>query len=261
MSTRGTGLAMKNAISAEFIKLRRSRVLLLAAIASVLPPAVKCLRRAFGNLEEASSWRGFLSSSQELAVFSMLITVILLSAFLFTMEYQHGTAGAVFTTGTRRSAVFGAKMAVLGAVIAALLAVSAASQLLFGALATAEPLPAALFGQFASVTAWYAFSYLALAAVVALPAVLTKRFTLTAVITLGYYIMIFPFHTKNAYVCPFMTPAIVASKLYGSIDYIFTFSYGNLSTGVLPAAAFLGCLAGVSYAIGVWVYRASDAVR
>jgi ABC-type transport system involved in multi-copper enzyme maturation permease subunit len=255
------GLAMKNAISAEFLKLRRSRVLLLAAIASALPPAVKCLRHALGNLDEASSWRGFLSSSQELAVFGMLMTVMLLAAFLFTMEYQYGTAGAIFTSGTGRSAIFGAKIAALGVVIMALLAISAASQLLFGALATAEALPAALFGQFASVTAWYAFSYLALAAVVALPAVLTKRFTLTAVITMGYYIMIFPFHTKNPYVCPFMTPAVVASRLYGSVDYIFSFGYENLPTGVLPAAAFLTCLAGVSSAIGVSAYRKSDAVR
>jgi bacitracin transport system permease protein len=255
------GLAMKNALSAELQKLRRSRVLLLAVIASVLPPAVKFLRHAFGNFTEASSWRGFLSSSQELAVFSMLITVMLLAAFLFTMEYQYGTAGAVFTTGTRRSAIFGAKIAVLGVVIVALLAISAASQLLFGALSAAEPLPAGLLGQFASVTALYAFSYVALAAVVALPAVLTKRFTLTAVITLGYYVMIFPFHTKNAYVCPFMTPTVVAAKLYGSIDYIFSFTYESLSVSVLSAAAFLACLAGVSYTIGVTAFRTSDALR
>jgi hypothetical protein len=252
---------MKNALSAELLKLRRSLVLLLAVIATILPPAVKCLRHAVGNLDEASSWRGFLASGQELTVFGMLITVMLLSAFIFTMEYQYGTAAAAFTSGTRRSAVFGAKMAVLGIVIVSLLVISAASQLLFGALAASDALPTALLGQFASITAWFAFSYLAIAAVVALVAVATKRFTLTTVITFGYYIVIFPFHTKYPYVCPFMTPAIVASKLYGSSDYIFSFSYEKLSTGVLPATVFLACLAAISLVIGSFLYRGSDAVR
>jgi hypothetical protein len=252
---------MRNAISAELLKLRRSRVLLLAALSCVMPPAVECLRHAVGNLGEASHWRGFLTSGQELTVFCMLITVMLLSAFLFTMEYQYGTAGAIFTSATGRVTIYGAKIAALGIVIASLCVISSGSQLLFGALATAEALPAELFGQFAAVSAWYVFSYFALAVVVALPAVLTKRFTLTAVITLGCYIMIFPFHTKNPYVCPFMTPAIVASKLYGSTDYIFAFTYGNLSTGVLPAAVFLTALAGVSSVISTRAVRASDAVR
>jgi hypothetical protein len=100
-----------------------------------------------------------------------------------------------------------------------------------------------------------------LAAVVALPAVLTKRFVPTAVITLGYYILIFPSHTKYPYVCPFMTPAIVAAKLYGSSDYQFTFSYDNLSTGVLPAGLVLACMAGIAALIGAIVYRNADAVR
>ncbi len=253
--------AMKKALSAELLKLRRSLVMLLAVVASILPPAVKCLRHAVGNLEKAPTWQGFLSSGQELAVFGMLITVMLFSAFLFTMEYQYGTAAAVFTSGTRRSAVYGAKMAVLGIVIVSLLAVSAASQLLFGALTVREALPADLLGRLVLTTEWYAFSYLAVAAIVAMVAVLTKRFTLTAVITFGYYILIFPFHTKNPYVCPFMTPAVVAARIYGSTDYIFTFNYEKLSIGVLPAAAFLACLAVVSYAFGSLRYSRSDAVR
>jgi hypothetical protein len=252
---------MRNAFSAELLKLRRSLPLLLAGIASVLPPAVKCLRHAFGSLDRASTWQGFLASGQELSVFGLLISVMLLAAFTYTMEHQYGTAAAVFTTGTRRLAVFGAKAAVLAVVVAALLVLSAGSQLLFGALAAADALTPAALGRLAAVTAWYAFSYAAIAAVVALPAVLTKRFTLTAVITLGYYIMIFPFHTKNAYVCPFLTPAVVAARLWGSTDYLFTFNYEKLSTGVLSAGAFLLCLAAVCLALGAAAYARSDAVR
>jgi hypothetical protein len=249
---------MKNAISAEFLKLRRSRALLLAAIASVLPPAVKCLRAVSAG---GTDWQAFLSTGQELMAFGMLITVMLLSAWVFTMEYRHGTAAAIFTTGTNRAAVFGAKLIVLAAVIVALNILSAASQLLFGWLAVGRAPTAETAWRFACVMEWYAVSYFLLTAVVALPAVLTKRFMLTAVITMGYYILIFPFHTKNPYVCPFLTPAIVAAKLYGATGYIFAFSYDNLSTGVLPAGIVLACLAVAAVVIGVTVYRKSDAVR
>jgi hypothetical protein len=143
---------MKNAIIAEFIKLRRSGTLLLAAIASALPPAVKCLKFALGNTDE-KGWTGFLSSGQELCVFGMLNTVMLLSAYLFTMEYPHGTADAIFTTSTKRTSVFAAKIAALAAVILSLLLVSAVSQLIFGTLA-AGIAPAAILGQFTAVTAW-----------------------------------------------------------------------------------------------------------
>jgi len=251
---------MKNAISSEFIKLRRSWALILAAAAAFLPPAVEFARSISGH-SDRPEWLAFLSSRQELAVSGMIIMVMLLAAWIFTMEYQHGTAGALFITGVKRIEIFTAKMVALSAVITGLLILSAASQLLFGALAVGKPLPAPVFWQFVSVTVWYVFSYIMLAAVVVLPAVLTKRFVLTAVITLGYYILIFPFHTKNAYVCPFMTPTIVAAKLYGSDNYIFGSSYDNLTTGVLPAGAVLACLAAAALAAGAVIYRKSDAVR
>jgi hypothetical protein len=252
---------MRNAFSAELLKLRRSLPLLLACVAAVLPPAVKCLRHAFGGLDRASTWRGFLASGQELAVFGMLTAVMLISAFIFTMEHQYGTAAALFTTGARRLAVFGAKMAVLAVVVAALLVLSVGSQLLFGALTAADGLTAAALGPLAAVTAWYAVSYVAIAGMVALPAVLTKRFTPTAVITLGSYILLFPFHAKNAYACPFLTPTIVAARMWGSTDYLFTFDYGKLSTGVIPAGGFLLCCAAVCLALGASVFARSDAVR
>ena len=255
------GFFMNNAISAELMKLRRSRVLLLAAIASALPPAVKFLRRASGNLDGAADWRGFLTSGQELAVFGMLITVILLTVYLFTLEYRYGTAAALLTTETKRASLYNAKIVVLAAVIVLLLVISAASQLLFGALAVGERLSAAMGRQFVWVMAWYAFSYIMLAVVAALPAILTKRFVPAAIITLGFYILIFPFHAKNPYICPFMTPAIIAARIYSSNTYIFSFSYENFNTGVLPAGALLVCLAGIAWTIGITAYRKMDAVR
>ncbi len=247
---------MKNAVFAEFLKIRRLRVLLLAVIVSILAPLVKMLRSISAS-SESMGWRGFLTSGQELFAFSMLITVILFANYIFTMEYRLGTGAAVFTSNTKRSCVFTAKLLTVAIIVVLLFIISALSQLLFGYITVSETMPKNLFGQFVSVMMWYAFSFILLAAVVALPAVLTKRFVITAVITLGYYILVFPFHSKNLYACPFMTPAVIAAKIYDSADYIFSFDYKNIEAGLIQASFFLESLALVSFVAGILVYRKS----
>jgi hypothetical protein len=249
---------MKNAIAAEFLKMRRSRVLLLAFIAAAAPPAVKMLRTLLAPAGNAADWRTFLSSGQELTVFSLLIAVLLIANYVFTMEYKLHTAAAIFTAQTRRAAVYAAKMACLFLVIPGMVLISAAAQLLFGAVSVSGALPGDLLKQFLEVTLWYAASFSLLAAVVALAAVLARRFVLTAVITLGYYILLFPFHAKTLYVCFFMTPVVVAARLYGSANYIFSFDYRGMDVNLPQAAVFLLALAAVSVAAGIFRYRTSD---
>jgi hypothetical protein len=249
---------MKNAIAAEFLKLRRLRVLLLAFLVSVAPPAVKLLRALLAPPPGGTGWREFLTSGQEFSVFGLLVAVMLLANYFFTMEYKLNTATPIFTSQTGRVRIFLAKIISLCAVIWAMLLLSAAAQLLFGALAASGPLPGELLSQFLNVTLWYAVSFALLAAVSALPAVLTRRFVLAAVITLGYYILAFPFHAKSVYGCFFMTPVVVAAKMFGSADYIFTFDYRDMTAGVPQAAAFLSGLALAALLAGLLVYRKSD---
>lgn len=253
---------MLRVISTEFLKLRRSKMMLLAIIASFLPAMVKYLQFAFGKNLEAVSFEWFLASGEELMVLSMLTVVILVSNFIFTMEYQYNTTSYIFTSSTSKAKIFIAKIISLLAIIAFLFVISAFSQILFGYLALKSALPWLLFLKFIKVIVWYIFSYFLLSVMVVMLSVLIKKFILSSVVVLGYIIMVLPFHLKNnLYICPFMTPTVVAAKLYGSSNYIFTNYYKDVSINNSGAVAFLVVLAIVSLIIGMSYYIKQDAIK
>jgi len=237
-------------------------MLLLAFIASFLPAMIKYLQFAFGKNQATASWELFIASGQELMIFSMLTVVVLVSIFVFSMEYQYNTASYVFTSRISKVNLFIAKMISLLAIIASLFVVLAFSQLLFGFLALMVGLSWTLFFKFILVLAWHIFSYFLVSAMVVLVAVFTKRFVISAVVVLGYLMLVFPFHFTNPYVCPFMIPTVIAAKIYGTNNYFLTDYYKNVSTNSIYAAVFLFvALAIVSLIIGTICYKKSDTIK
>lgn len=253
---------MFNVLSTEFLKLRRSRLLLLAFTASFLPAMVRYLQYAFGRNGDTVSWEWFLASGQEITVFVMLTAVVLVSAFIFSMEYQYNTASYIFTSDVSRADIFISKQGSLLVIIAFLFAVSACSELLFGSIALRTALPKVLLLKFMEATVWYIFAYFLLSTAVSMLTVLMKRFAVSAAVVLGYLILVFPFHLKNnLYICPFMTPTVVAAKLLDSDNYIFSSYYKGVTVNSAGAAVFLGILAVVSLTVGMLYYKKSDAIK
>jgi ABC-type transport system involved in multi-copper enzyme maturation permease subunit len=253
---------MFKVMSAEFLKLRRSKTIMLAVIASIIPAIVKCLQYAFNKSENADAWKQFLGSGQEFMVLAMLTIVILVSSFIFSMEYQYKTSSYIFTSSTSKTNIFTAKLISTFAIIALLFIVSACSQLLFGYLVLKKGLSTTLLFKLAKVTLWYIVSYFLISTVVSMLSVLTKRFTVCTVAILGYIILVFPFHLKNnLYVCPFMNPIVVAAKIYGSNNYIFTNYYKDVSVSNINTILFISILAIVSLIIGIIAYKKQDAIN
>lgn len=253
---------MFSVLSTEFIKLRRSKMLLLAFIASFLPAMVKYLQLIFGKRQANISWELFLASGQELMVLGMLTAVIFVSSFVFSMEYQYNTASYIFTSNISKVNIYVAKLISLLAIIASLFVISAFSQLLFGFLAIKVGLSWTLFFKFIKVIVWSIFSYFLVCAIVVMISVLIKKFVLSAVVILSYIIMVFPFHYSNPYICPFMLPTVIAAKLYGSSNYIFTGYYKDVSNANIYAAVFtFFALAIASLTLGLICYKRSDAIK
>jgi hypothetical protein len=252
---------MLSVLSTEFIKLRRSKMLLLAVIASIIPAMVKYLQYTLGKSHDTAGWEWFLASGQEYMVLSMLIAIVLVSSFIFCLEFQYNTVPYIFTSCTSKVNIFITKMISLLAIIAALFTASAFSELLFGFLAFKSGLSWILFSEFIKVIVWYIFSYFLLSTIVVMLAVLIKRFVISAVVVLGYFMLVFPFHLKNnLYVCPFMTPTVVAAKLYGANNYIFSNYYKDISVNTIGVAAFLVVLAAISLTIGMILYNKQDVI-
>lgn len=253
---------MRDVLLAEFLKLRRSRVLILSIIVFLVPALIKYLQYNFGNQGEAASWVRFLSTGQELNVLCMLIAVILISCFVFCMEYQYGTASYIFTSGSSKGNIFIAKMALILIIFAFLFFISSLSQLCFGYLAIKSGIPGPLFLKLVEVTAWYIFANFLLSTIIAMVAVVTKRFVLSAVVVFGYYMLVFPFHVKgNPYINPFMTPMVVAARIFNSNDYIFSGYYKDITINITALTVFLAGLAMISLAIAILCYKKMDAVK
>ena len=253
---------MLNTISVEFLKLRRSRALLLSIIANFIPALIRWLQYTFGSVSGEVRWERFLSSGQEIMVLCMLISVILVSCFVFSMEYQYNTASYIFTSGSPRVSIFLSKLVSLLVIIAILFIVSFISQLFFGILTIKAGIPGPVFLKLLEVTAWYIFSYFLLSAVIAMVVVLTKKIVISSVIVFGYFMLVFPFHLKNnPYICPFMTPVVVAAKMYGSTDYYFSGYYIDSPVNIAGMAVFIVVLAIISLTIGITCYKKLDAVK
>jgi ABC-2 type transport system permease protein len=238
-------------------------MLLISYIASLLPAVVKYLQFVSGKAQITAGWEFFLASGQELMFFGMLTVVILVSNFVFCMEYHYNTASYIFTSSISTVYIFVSKMICLLAMIASLFIVAAISQLLFGFLALKAGLSWILFYKFIKVIVWYIFSYFLVSAIVVMIAVLIKRFVVSAVIILGYILLVFPFHLKNnPYISPFMIPTIVASRIYGTNNYVFTNYYKNVSANnIYSAVFFFVALAIASLVIGLICYKRIDALK
>lgn len=252
---------MYKTLSTEFLKLRRSKLLIYALIAGILPSIVKFLQFFSGNTDKVDSWQWFLASRQEIMVFGVLITVILSSSFIFNMEYQYGTASYIYTSRVPKIQIFMAKLLTIFAVVVLIFAVTLVSELLFGVIAIKAAIPKALLLKLIKVTVWYMLSYGLLSTIVVLISVLTKRFVLTSVILFGYMMLVFPFHLKNnIYISPFMTPAAVAARIFGSDNYILVSYFRDVTVNTTAAAMFIIVLAAVSLGLGLIAYQKSDAI-
>lgn len=251
---------MYNVLKAEFLKLKRSRMLLLAAAASVLPPLVKFIQLSAGKVQTNSNWEYFLASKQEITVICMLVACILAASFVFNMEYQYKTASYVLTSGVSRVKVYFSKLLSIFAVIFLLFLLSGLFQVLFGYLAVKTALPQALFIKLVKTTLIYVSAYFLLTTVIVLLGVFFKRFVLTSVVALGYIMLVFPFHLKNnIFISPFMTPSAIAAKIYGTGNYILADGYySNVSVNIAAAFAFLLVLSAASLIAGLFFYRKSD---
>lgn len=251
---------MYRAISSELLKLRRSRLMLLLMISGILPSLIKFLQLSFSKDTGNQNWEVYLTTGKEILVLGILITVILVSGFLFNMEYHYKTVSYMLTSGVSRIQIYISKLISLFGVIASLLVVSGLSELIFGILLVKTVISGTLFVNFLKVTLWYVMTYFLLSCVVIMVSVVTKRFVITSVITLGYFIMTFPFQLKNSiYLCPFMTPAAAAAKLYGT-NYIFNNAYKDMAINSLSVLGYLVVLAVISTTVGLVLYKNSDAV-
>ncbi len=236
-------------------------MLIYALIAGILPSMVKFFQFIFGNTDKDDGWKWFLASRQEIMVLAVVITVVLVSSLIFTMEYQYGTASYIYTSRVPKIQIFLAKLLTIFAVVTMLFAVTLSSELLFGYLAIKTPIPGALLLKLIKVTVWYMLSYGLLSTIVVLISVLTKRFVLTSVIVLGYMMLVFPFHLKNnIYISPFMTPAAVVARIFESNNYILVSYFKDIAVNTTAAAVFIIALAAISLASGLIVYQKSDAL-
>lgn len=253
---------MYGVLSSEFLKLKKSKMLLLAAVASVLPSFVKYIQLSTDKANTNMTWEYFLASKQEFTVMGMLITLILVASFVFNMEYQYKTAAYILTSRVSRVSIYFSKLLAILAIIFILFVLSGFSQLLLGYFAIKTAVASALMIKFLKVTALYILTYFLLTTVIVMLGVFIKRFVLTSVIIFGYLMMVFPFHLKNnLYINPFMTPSAIAAKIYGTGNYILANGYySDVTVNSAAAVIFLIVLALVSLISGLFFYRSSDAM-
>lgn len=252
---------MRSIIYSEFLKLKRSRMLLFGALAGILPSVVKFLQYSFGKRTGSDKWAWFLASGRELPVLSMVTAVVLISCFVFAMEYQYNTAACIFTSATSRTVIYFAKVTVLLASVTALSAVAVLSDFISGYLATGEWIPSALLGICLKAAAYGMFSYFLISIIISTVVVVIKKFVISAAAVLGYIMLVFPFHMKgNAYICPFMIPAMVTARLFHSHGYIFTDYYNNVRISYFGITSFLLAISVISAVIGISCYIKRDAL-
>ncbi len=250
---------MYRAISSEFLKLRRSKLLLLVIISAILPSMVKFIQYLSVKDNSNQTWETFLTSGKEILVMSILITVMLASGFIFTMEYHFKTISYILTSGISKTNIYISKMVSALLMILLLLSVSCLSELVFGSVLFGADIPGELIIRFFKVALWYLVSYFLLSSVILLLGVLTKKFVITSVIASGFLMLSFPFQLKQSiYACPFMTPWAVAAKIYGYNNYVFNDAYRNVNADVYSVFLFLMVLALISTIAGIACFTRTD---
>jgi hypothetical protein len=93
----------------------------------------------------------------------------------------------------------------------------------------------------------------------ALMSVIIKKHSISAALIFGYIILVLPFHFKsNIFICPFMIPTVIASKILSANNYIikdyanaFTIDYSSLTIFLL--AFFI-----IPLTASIFYYRNAD---
>lgn len=252
---------MYNILITEIQKLKRSKMLWLVFLVSILPALVKFVQSTLREDIESIHWEEFLYEHQDLMVLGMISSVILMICFIFNMEYQHCTIAYVFTSPVPRVKLFIGKIITGFLVITFLFLSSFISTLVFGFLTVRAGIPSGVLYLYLKVNFWSILMYGSLTAVIALISIIAKKFVVSATVVLGYIMLVFPIHLKgNAYICPFMIPAVMAAKISGSKDYIFSNYYKDVAVNYCNIAAVLCILFAVSLVAGVLRYKKADVV-
>lgn len=250
---------MYKVLSTEILKLKRSAVILFSLIISFMPALIKFLQYSIVNRNSSVDWKWFISEHQEFAVFGMLTAVILISCFVFGVEYHNRTISYLFTSCTSRSNIFLGKIIILFVLITLLLGSSMISFLIFGYLTVKKTIPTQLLLKYAEVTIYSILSFFSLTALMAFVTMQVKKYAISSALILGYIMMVFPFHLKNnSLICPFMLPAVISAKIFKSNNYIFKDYY---RTAVIDYPLLAGAMVGVfviTILIGMVYYRKVD---
>ncbi len=250
---------MSNVIATEFMKLRRSKVLLYVILAGCIPSLVKFLQQVLGEDRDKVRWEWFIAQNREIMVYCMFTVLVLTSSFVFSLEYKYGTVSCIFTSSISRIKIYISKMLSLFAMLLLLFVISACADLLLGFIAFGKGMPSDLMLAFVKTTAFYIVSYFLLSTIVVMVVILLKRFVLSVVVVMGYLMLVFPFHLKySPYILPFMTPAFVATKIFGNDNYIFYKGYSGFSLDFFEVVVFLVVLAAVSVMVGLSRYAKQE---
>jgi len=250
-----------NVLITEIIKLRRSKMLILALLISFIPAPIKFIQQVLGKVKTNVTWEWFLSAHQEIMVFGMLTAIILVSCFIFGMEYQYNTVSSAFTASVSRTEIFIGKVITLLFVISALFIISALSHLLFGCFTVKEGLKLTFLLKYLKVVLFFILGYFSLTSLMAFINIIVRKYAVSAALILGYFMLVFPMHLKNnLFINPFMIPTVIASKILGSSNYIFSDYYKDVSVSYTGITLFLSAIFIFFLIAGMTYYKKRDAL-
>jgi ABC-type transport system involved in multi-copper enzyme maturation permease subunit len=226
-------------------------------------PIIKAIQYATPEtLVGNGEWSGFLSISQEINMFITLTVMIIVSAFIFSMEVQYDTASYLFTTTTPRVQIYIAKILSLLLQVSGMLFVNALAQLILGFLVVPKPISEEMLSMWLLSTAWNIASYFLLSILVSTVAIITRGFLISTAVVYGYLVLTFPIHyyLHNPYINPLMSSVVAVAKIYRSDGYLFGSYYPNVQVNILGIALFLIALALIFMMVSIMYYRKSDAI-
>jgi ABC-type transport system involved in multi-copper enzyme maturation permease subunit len=228
-----------------------------------LPPILKAIQYATPETRVGNGeWSGFLSISQEINMFITLTVMIIVSAFIFSMEYQYDTASYLLTTTTSRAQIYFAKILSLLLQVSGMILVNAVAQLILGFLVVPAPISEGMISMWLLSTGWNIASYFLLSILVSTVAIITRGFLISTALVYGYLVLTFPIHyyLHNSYINPLLSSVVAVAKIYGSDGYLFGSYYPNIQVNILGIAFFLMALALLFMIVSIMYYRKSDAI-
>jgi len=250
---------MYNIITAEILKLKGSKMLWMVAFISFIPAPIKLIQHFIGKGPGTADWNSFISTGQELAVFGMLTSIILVSCFIFTMEYQYNTVSYIFTAPVSKVKMLAAKILALLLIITFSYLVSGISNIIFGYAVIREMIPFKTAYLYFQATVGSILIYFSLTALIAAINIAFKRLAISVTLLMGYLMLFFPFHLKgNVLINPFMIPTVVASKIFGSTGYIFKDYYKDITVNYMEIAGLLTVIFIIPFITSMLYYKKSD---